>query len=896
MFFSKSRARSQGRRRSCLDYRPKGDHLEEKVLMSIDLGGTLPSISPHIATAPYGMDFGGAVPALGAGFSVTDVGSLNNSGYDSFAIGAPTIGTTPNTLGTGFNSSVYVVLASQTVGVSTPTDWQSTVNPYTPTDRVGDLGQLGQAPQTNPITGGTLGFPFAGITFIAAAQPQAMLGASVSGLTLANGQNALLIGAPGANDPNGANPGTGRAYLISGNFNNFIGQTVNLDTPTAYTGLNIVTFVNSAAVGGQLGYSVAGGMNILGDGASDIILGAPAATIGTSTVPGAVTSNTGAVYVMSTRLLSGSSQTINVATLGQGGSQSVLLVGANSGDRAGFSVSDGGDVNGTTSGGIPIDELLIGAPAANSSSGNVYVVNGGSNLASFATINNGVNYISLARVGQTTNNVPGALIQGPGNNSMTGYSVSSAGDFNGDGFGDILIGSPGYSSSSTMLSQGEATLLYGSAAGLTGTISLANPGGVNPLTLTGANAGDMAGYAVSETGFINANQPNTILIGAPGYNNSAGTAYLIPGRTGFTGTLSLGNAESAPISGVQFTLSTPSSPTGTPNFFGASLSSRFQGTQQFTADGDSRADFIIGAPGYDITQNSARALAGGATIVQSGYINVPIPSSASITTQIGVAKPFAPFSISATTPANLQIYVFGTTTSNPSFQPVTDINPRTVVVNGVAYPTATIQQDPNTNDYLNGIPDAIITITPRANLKLRTGVDTITISGQTLSTSPLANQTWTGSASVRVAGGGPTPPIFGAVGGAPSGPITQTTFNSVYGNNQFTPSLTQLSAYNYQPIPISVAISQFMPPIGFRERLYSFNHPGKHLRGVQYNRGQNHSRSDGVNQLPSRVFNRDVFHPQRNYHWTHRSPKVGFFRGVVPLQTTSQNYSDTQLY
>ncbi len=894
MFRGKSRARSQAASRHTVDFRPRGDHLEDRVLLAIDLGGTLPSISPHIASAPYGMAFGGPQPSQGAGWSVADVGSLNSSGYDSFVIGAPTVGSTPGTLGTGINSAAYLVFGSQTVNVSTATDWLSTTNPYTTNDRVGDLGQLGAPSQTNPITTNPLGFPFAGITFITAAQTQSMLGASAAGIRLANGQSGILLGAPGATNASGADPGTGRVYLIYGNFNGFIGQTINLDTPTAYTGLNIVTFVNSGSNNGQLGFSVAAGTNIVGDGATDIIMGAPAATIGTSTTPGAVTANTGAVYVMSSRLLSGSSQTIDVATLGQSGSQSVILAGANSGDQAGFSVADGGDVNGANSGGTNINDLLIGAPSSNSTAGTAYLVYGGSGLASLATITNGVNYINLGRVGASSNTVPGAQILGPGGSSKTGYSVSSAGDFNADGFGDILIGSPGYSSSSILANQGEATLLYGSSSGLTGTITLANPpSGLQAVNFTGANAGDMAGYAVAFTGFINTNQPNNILVGAPGFNSNAGTAYLIPGRTGFTGTYSLTNAESSPISGVQFTLSTPSSPSNSPNFFGASLSSRFQDTA-FTADGDNRADFIIGAPGYDITQNTARLLAGGATIIQSGYINVPVPSSASITTQIGVGTPFAPFSINATSPSNLQIYVFGTTTTNPSFQPAKDINPATVVVNGVAYTNATIQQDPNQNNWLNGIPDAIITISPRSRLNLASGTTTITVTGQTLSTSPLPNQTWTGSATVTVTGGSSTPIVSVITSGAP-GPVTETTYNSPFGANQFTPSLTALSAYNYQPIPISVALQQFLPPPGFRQRMYMFNHPGKHLPNIQYNRGQPRGRIGGFNQLPSHVFDRSRFHPQRYYTWTHRSHNTGFLTGIVPIQTRTQSYRDTQL-
>jgi hypothetical protein len=403
----------------------------------------------------------------------------------------------------------------------------------------------------------------------------------------------------------------------------------------------------------------------------------------------------------------------------------------------------------------------------------------------------------------------------------------------------------------------------------------------------------MAGYALSSVGFINAGQPNPILIGAPGFNSSAGTAYLIPGRAGFTGKFSLSNAGSSPLSGLQFVLTTPSSPATSPNFFGASVSSRFQDTA-VTADGDSIADFIIGSPGYDVTQNTARNLAGGAQIVQGGLITLPIPSSTQIVTQIGVGTPFAPFSINATTPANLQIFVFGTTSTNPSFMPVTDINPASVTVNGVTFNNPTFAQDPNTNNYLNGIPDAIITINPRSALRLTNGVNVITITGTTLPTSPLPNETWTGTATVTVTGGSVTPVVVG-VAGVPSGPNLQTVLIPTFGANQFTPSLTALSAYNYQPIPTSVALAQYLPPQGFRQRIYTFNHPGKNVGPFLISRGQNNGEASGINTLSSRVFNRSRFHAQRNYTWTHKPPKVGLIRGVVPIQLKTQRFDDNLL-
>ena len=170
---------------------------------------------------------------------------------------------------------------------------------------------------------------------------------------------------------------------------------------------------------------MAGGSNIFGDGATDIILGAPAASAATST-PTTVPSNTGVVYVMSTALLSGATQTINVQTFGQSGTQSVILAGVASGDMAGFSVADAGDVNGVTSGGKNVDDLLIGAPAAASDAGAAYLVYGGSTLAGLATTTNGIKYINLANVGGTgTNAVPGAIITGQTGGSATGFAVSS---------------------------------------------------------------------------------------------------------------------------------------------------------------------------------------------------------------------------------------------------------------------------------------------------------------------------------------------------------------------------------------------------------------------------------------------------------------------------------------
>jgi hypothetical protein len=919
MLFGNRRPRKvNARPLTAWSFQPRGELLEMKVLLAaIDLGGTSPPLQPRSVTTPYGIDLAGANPSAtvsaGAGWSVADIADVTNTrGYDDILIGAPTLNGSPSKLGTASGGAVYLIFGSATGPAATIQNWfnQTGFPQLNSTgDRLGDLAQLiTPAAQTNPISGAPLAFPFSGITFTAtpgSVDDSSSFGASVAEVKLSSGYG-ILIGAPNAPDLTGANPGTGRVFLITGNFAAAIGKTVDVDNPGA-SGLTVVTIGASGGnVDGQLGYSVAGGLNILGDNQGDVIIGAPQATVPISTNGGIVTKNTGAVYVISAALLNTSSNNnFNVSTsVGQGGTQSVVFAGEATGDEAGFSVADAGNVNGAAGN---VDDLLIGAPQ-NLNEGAAYLVYGGANLGNLATtpVNNSVRYINLGIVGGTaTGSVPGAKITGPDSGGQTGFTVSPGGDFNADGFADFLIGTPFTNAGTTLTNQGEVDLIYGSASGITGTFSLSSlPATVQGATFTGANPGDLAGYAISQVGVINAGQPTGILIGAPGFNSDNGTAYLIMGRAGLTGTFSLATEQSAPLSGLQFVNTTPNAPGASPPFFGASLSSRIQGTQQNTVDLDNEADFVIGAPGYDVTQNAARSLAGGVQIVESGFLVVPIPAPSGITAPIGVGTPFAPFSISATTPANLQIFVFGVpaTATVPQFSPVLDINPATVVVNGVAFPNATLVQDPDTADYTppgpNGIPDAIITISPRSNLNLTPGTATILITGKTLASAPSPNETWTGSATVTVtgsSGGGTT----AAVVGIPTGPVLFTDFIPPFGANQFTPSLAQLSALTYQPLPLTVALQQFGPAPGFAQRNYSYYHPGKTLGPRYTSRGQD-TRPDGgtrgIDTLSSRVFDRSQFHAQKVYSWTHKAPKAKLLKGVVPVQSKTERFVDNLLH
>ena len=149
-----------------------------------------------------------------------------------------------------------------------------------------------------------------------------------------------------------------------------------------------------------------------------------------------------------------------------------------------------------------------------------------------------------------------------------------------------------------------------------------------------------------------------------------------------------------------------------------------------------------------------------------------------------------------------------------------------------------------------------------------------------------------------------TPSAAGGVLGGPGGTVfqvpalpgafTPTTFVSPLGTN-FVPSVASLSTYNYAPIPLKVALQQYLPPDGFVQRIYAYNHPGKPLPPTLQNRGQvysaNYSTPRGVWTLGSHVFNRGRFHPGKTYKWTHTSTHNGTVQRVVPAQLSRQKYT-----
>jgi len=113
---------------------------------------------------------------------------------------------------------------------------------------------------------------------------------------------------------------------------------------------------------------------------------------------------------------------------------------------------------------------------------------------------------------------------------VSGSSVSSAGDINGDGFDDLLIGA--YGADPNGHESGATYLVYGKEGGYGTSFNLSDINGTNGFVINGVAVSDRSGYSVSSAGDINGDGFDDLLIGAYGRSQDApdsGATYLVYG-------------------------------------------------------------------------------------------------------------------------------------------------------------------------------------------------------------------------------------------------------------------------------------------------------------------------------------------------------------------------------
>jgi Ca2+-binding RTX toxin-like protein len=217
-----------------------------------------------------------------------------------------------------------------------------------------------------------------------------------------DGFNDLLLGDPTKNFQSGG------AAVVFGHAGG-VPAVVNVDTMDAATGFRI------QGHGGSTGAAVGAAGDLNGDGYADLVIGAPQSTNGSAFVIFGHTGSFGDGF--------GSPNDFTAILNGKNGFE---IAGAAFGDNAGRSVASVGDINGDG-----YDDLMIGAPGADpagkSSAGSAYVVFG--HAGGFDA------KIDLSTVNGTT----GFRLDGAAFGSQSGYAVGAAGDVNGDGFADMVV-------------------------------------------------------------------------------------------------------------------------------------------------------------------------------------------------------------------------------------------------------------------------------------------------------------------------------------------------------------------------------------------------------------------------------------------------------------------------
>src|SRR5262245_26267963 len=315
----------------------------------------------------------------------------------------------------------------------------------------------------------------------------------------------------------------------------------------------------------------------------------------------------------------------------------LVIEGEVGGDAFGFAVSAAGDVDADG-----YDDFLVGAPRADATAfdaGRVYLFRGGTTVSAVparfwdgdlagarfgASVAGGFDfnhdgYMDFAtgapesnqdatRAGQvkiylgasSVNGItqPTAFrFTGDQANWALGWSMHAAGDVDGDGYGDLIVGAP----QPFDVNAGRAVIWFGQSS------TVATP---SRLVLSGEVGSDRFGYSVSGAGDRNHDSYDDVIVGAPAHDPQGfdkGAAYVFLGGFSVNAIADWKTIGAAALDSLGYAV---------------------DGGQD--VDGDQISDLVIGAPGSDVTA------------VDSGEIRLFYGSNYPSTAADSVISPVAP--------------------------------------------------------------------------------------------------------------------------------------------------------------------------------------------------------------------------------------------------------------
>lgn len=347
----------------------------------------------------------------------------------------------------------------------------------------------------------------------------ANLGISVAcaGDVNGDGYSDIVAGAPGLDD--GANFDEGKAFVYFG----------SAGGAAAAPG---ITLDDANQLGAAFGCSVASAGDVNGDGFSDVIIGA--------NIYDDSHANEGAAFIY----YGNAAGTMTTPVC--------VLEDADQTDAAfGSTVASAGDVNGDG-----YSDVIVGA---------YYYTDGATAQEGRAFVYHG----SPAGLSASPNNTPDDCNQA---DARFGYSATSAGDVNGDGYSDVIIGANRFDDG-VNTDEGRAFVYHGSAAGLAAT--------PNSTPDDADQAGAFFGTSVASAGDINGDGYGDIIIGATDYDDGVitneGRAFVYHGSAAGIAASPDNTPDDADQSGVNFGISVASAG---------------------DVNGDGYSDVIIGASGF----------------------------------------------------------------------------------------------------------------------------------------------------------------------------------------------------------------------------------------------------------------------------------------------------------